>query len=47
MTTEEWMGRLQTELEVLIADAPDNWCRAFGEALLQQTYETDDQPEDA
>lgn len=50
MTSEEWMGRLQTELEVLIDSAPDQWCKAFAQALWDQTAEVDmpdDEPPEA
>ena len=48
MTAEEWFGRLQGELEALIAIAPDAKCRAFAEDLWQQTAEdTDDEPPEA
>lgn len=41
MTSEEWMGRLQGELEALMEIAPDNWCKAFAQALWDQTAEVD------
>lgn len=48
MTPDEWFGRLQTELEALMACAPDAKCRAFAEDLYQQTCDdTDDEPPEA
>jgi hypothetical protein len=37
-TRDEWFGRLQSALDGLIDEAPDETCRTMARNFLQETY---------